>query len=83
MKKKYKITPTKKQLEIMSKYWAIFQEHQNIFYKSMFSLEKDMERLTKIKGIEFIKDDMCGGDFIGIGDVNRNMSLIQAETLEK
>jgi len=73
MKKKYKIIPTKEQILIIKAYWEKFYEVENEFYSRIQDLEKDLERETKIKGIEFFA---CDGEYCGVGNADRTMKLI-------
>jgi len=80
MKKKYPIKPTEKQLEIMKLYWAMLQTELSIFYAYVGNLERDMSDATKIDGLEFFSSD---NEFVGIGNYDRTLNLIQREELEK
>jgi hypothetical protein len=79
---KKKITPTSKQLEIMKEYWSHLNRLTNKYRFEIEQLEFKMEKVTGIKGIEFIWDDM-GQGIIGIGNFERTMDLLQIEELEK
>jgi hypothetical protein len=74
-----KIIPTKKQLIIMKEYWKRFQSVEDYYYRSMGDLEREMSKATKIKDLEFF---FCDNECVGIGDVMRNMRLIQRKELE-
>lgn len=80
--KKYKVIPTKKQLDIIKANWKIFKEIEGAFHKNIYALENKMSKETGIKDLEFFKDDMCGGDWCGVGNVSRTMKLLQREELE-
>lgn len=80
MKKKYPIRPTEKQLEIIKLYWAMLQTELSLFYGKVGRLERDMSDATKIDGLEFFQ---CDNDFVGVGNYDRNLKLIQREELEK
>ncbi len=80
--KKYKVIPTKKQLDILKKGWKLFQEITDAYYKNVYNIEHDLSKNTGIKDIEFIHDSMCMG-WAGIGNVSRTMALLQREELEK
>jgi len=80
MKKKYPIKPTEKQLEVMKLYWAMLQTEISLFYGKVGKLERDMSDGTLIDGLEFFQVD---NDFVGIGNYDRTMNLIQREELEK
>jgi len=80
--KKYKVIPTKEQINIMKLYWKMFQAEYDIFWGRVGELEKGMAKKTGIKDIEFIKDDMCSGEWIGIGNASRTLRLLQREDLE-
>jgi len=41
-----------------------------------------MSKETGIVDLEFIQDSMFGGEWVGVGNVDRTMSLLQGETLE-
>jgi len=74
MTKKYKVIPTKEQKRIIKAYWTKFTEIENEFYSQIQELEKNLERETKIKGIEFFS---CDGEYCGVGNIDRTMKLIQ------
>jgi len=76
---KNKITPTKTQIAILKLYWDMFQAEQSLFYGRIGELEKAMSKKTGIKDIEFFQ---CDGDWVGIGNAERTMKLIQREELE-
>ena len=80
MKKKYPIKPTEKQLNLMKLYWAMLQTELSMFYSRVGQLEKDMSDDTKIDGLEFFQSD---NDFVGVGNYDRTLKLIQREELEK
>jgi len=80
MKKKYPVKPTEKQLEIMKLYWAMLQTELSLFYGRVGHLERDMSDATKIDGLEFFQSD---NDFVGVGNYDRTLKLIQREELEK
>lgn len=77
--KKYKIKPTKKQLDIMKDYWKRFQKRENYFYQDINKLENEMVKKTGIKGIEFFFAEY--GGCVGIGNISRTMKLIHGEEL--
>jgi len=79
--KKYKVIPTKEQLDIIKRYWKMFKVEEDIFWGKIGKLEKGMAKKTGIKDLEFIKDDMFG-EWIGIGNVSRTMKLYQERELE-
>jgi hypothetical protein len=54
----------------------------DFFWENVQSAEKWMRKETGIKDLEFIKDEMCGGEWIGIGNVARTCRLYQREELE-
>jgi hypothetical protein len=71
--------PTKKQLGIMSLYWKMFQAEEATFWGRMGDLEREMSKKAKIKDLEFFQ---CDNEFVGIGQSDRKMELIQREKLE-
>jgi len=79
-KKTYTLKPTKKQLEVMKKYWRFLQDAEEQFFKFVNVIEQDMQKVTGITDVEFFR---CDGDYVGIGNAERTMSLIQQEELEK
>ena len=79
MNKQKRIIPTKKQLEIMSLYWKMLQAEYNAFFARVGELEREMSKKTKIKYLEFFQ---CDNEFVGIGQYDRKMALIQSEKLE-
>jgi hypothetical protein len=80
MRKKYKIKVTKKLIKQLKPYWKELRQIENKFYDKLYEIEKKMEKITGIKGIEFFQ---CDGYYAGIGNVNRTMPLIQRDELEK
>jgi len=80
MKKKYSIKPTEKQLNLMKLYWAMLQTELSLFYSRVGKLERDMSDATLIDGLEFFQVD---NDFVGVGNYDRTLKLIQREELEK
>ena len=76
---KHKIIPTKKQLAIMSLYWKMMQAEYDTFFAKVGDLEREMSKKTKIKDLEFFQ---CDNEFVGIGQYDRKMALIQREKLE-
>jgi hypothetical protein len=79
MKEKYPIKPTEKQLKIMKLYWAMLQTELSLFYGKVGQLERDMYKDTKIQGLEFFQ---CDNEFVGIGDYDRTMRLLQRTELD-
>jgi hypothetical protein len=80
MKKQYPIHPTKKQLEVMKHYWTILQIELSLYYAKVGKLERDMSKDVGIGDLWFFQ---CDNDFVGIGNIDRTMELIQREELEK
>ena len=80
MKKKYPIKPTEKELNIMKLYWAMLGCEETRFFAKVYELEKKMCEDTEINDLEFFQVD---NDFVGIGNIERTMALIQREQLEK
>jgi hypothetical protein len=80
MKKKYPIHPTKNQMEAMKLYWSMLQTEYSLFYARVGQLERDMSDAAKIDGLEFFQ---CDNDFVGVGNYDRTLKLIQREELEK
>jgi len=77
--KKYKIVPTKAQLNEMKKAWKLFQDITDAYYKNIFCIEENMWDKTGIAGLEFIWID---NECVGIGKCDRQMALIQRGELE-
>jgi hypothetical protein len=77
--KVYKIIPTKEQKRIIKCYWHKMKEIENEFYARINDLEKELERETDIKEIEFF---FCDNECVGIGNVERTMELIHGEDLK-
>jgi hypothetical protein len=80
--KQYKIKPTKKQLEVIKLYWKMLKAEQDKLWMRVGELERTMSKETGIVDLEFIQDSMFGGEWVGVGNVDRTMSLLQGETLE-
>lgn len=78
--KKYIIKPTKKQLCIIKDGWRDLQYAQEVFYGEVDRIESAMSLLSKIEGLEFF---MCDNEYVGVGNVEKTMKLIQREELEK
>ena len=58
----------------LEKYFKMLDEIDNVHFRLVNALEKDMKEQTKIKGIEFVWSD---GSIIGIGtDDPRKMELV-------
>jgi len=81
--KKYKIKPSRGQLKAMRKAWKDMQDFEGIFYMAIRLIEDTLAFKTGISDIEFVKDSMFGGEWIGIGNISRTMPLYQREQLEK
>ena len=82
MAKKYKIKPTRKQLKVMRECWAQLKLDETAYYDTVRSNEVWMEKETGIKGIEFVRDEMMGGEWVGVGNGDRTMRLVQNKELE-
>jgi len=80
--KKYKIKPTAKQLEIIKLYWKMLCAEQDKLWLMIGELERKMSKETGIKDLEFIQDSMFDGEWVGVGNVDRTMGLLQREDLE-
>ena len=74
------IIPTKKQIEIMKKYWKALKRANNEFYDDTQKIKKKMAKETGIEDLEFFMSD---NEYIGIGNTSRTMSLIQWDVLKK
>ena len=46
----------------------------------VYDLEKELEREVNVEGIEFF---MCDNEYVGVGNADRTMRLIQTDELEK
>ena len=77
--KKYKIKPTKKQLELMKLYWGMFKAEEAIFWSRVGELERKLSAETKIAYVEFFYSD---NECVGIGNAQRTMKLIHRGDLE-
>lgn len=80
--KQYKIKPTKKQLGIIKLYWKMLKAEQEKLWMRIGELERSMSKETGIKDLEFIQDSMFGGEWVGVGNSERTMALLQGEDLE-
>jgi hypothetical protein len=78
--KKYKIVPTKEQKRIIKSYMVKFSQIESEFYESVRELEKELERETEIKDIEFFFSD---NECVGVGNAERTMALIHRNHKEK
>ena len=65
----------KKLLPFSKDYQRICDE----FHEKRAGIEGEMEKATKVEGIEFFYGD---GDYIGIGNADRTMPLIFFEDIE-
>ena len=74
-----RILVTKRQMKILKEGWKELQKDYDDFYDLVCSTEEWMSEKTGIKGIEFFKSD---GDYVGIGNGDRTMGLIQRDKLE-
>jgi len=70
----YSITPTKKQKTIIKTYWKSLQDFENMYFSAVQNLEKLMSKETGIKDLEFFS---CDGAYVGVGNADRTMKLIQ------
>ena len=50
------------------------------FDSRVSDLEKELEREVNVEGIEFF---MCDNEYVGVGNADRTMRLIQTDELEK
>ena len=73
-KKKYKIVPTAKQLASIKQHWKKMQEAESEFREKLIGIEISMEAATGIKDIEFFMSD---NEYVGVGNGDRTMELIQ------
>jgi hypothetical protein len=76
---KYILVPTKQQLKIMQVYWEKLQILLQKYAKQVFDLEQDLAKETGIDGCEFFS---CDGEYVGIGNIERTMKLIQRDKLQ-
>ena len=67
----------------MQEAWEQLKKHEDEFWKQVIATEAWLFNETGIKDIEFIKDEMCGGEWVGIGNSSRTMRLYQREELER
>ena len=74
MEKKYTVNPNKKQLKIIKEYWRQLQEDHNDFFELVSLLEENMSTEAGIKDLEFF---MCDNEYVGIGNADKSMKLIQ------
>lgn len=74
-----KIKKTKKLIKQLQPYWKKLKELRFEFDVLRNNLETKMEKETGIKGIEFF---MCDNSYIGIGNAERTMRLINSRELE-
>jgi len=76
---KYKIKKTNKLIKQLKSYWKKLIEIESQHSEMIYRLEKSMEEKTGIKGIEFFT---CDNEYVGIGNSERTMELIQRRKLE-
>jgi len=74
-----KIKITKEQLAIIKKYWKKLKELESQFYMDVGVLETKLAKVSGIKDIEFFA---CDGAYVGVGNADRTLDLIQQEKLE-
>ena len=75
----YTVKPTKKQLVIIKGYWKTLKKHEGDFHKRVYALEKTMSKEVGINNLEFF---MCDNEYVGVGNTERTMKLLQREELE-
>lgn len=77
-----KIKITKQLKRTLKKYYERFSKVETLYYATVGNLEKQMEKETGIKGIEFF---YCDGELAGIGTPStpERMKLIHRSQLEK
>lgn len=79
MRRKYKHIITPKLLKKLRLYWQRLLVLENKHHKSVYQLEKKMEKETGIEGIEFFYND----GYVGIGNFGLwTIPLVDAEKLE-
>jgi len=76
---KYSIKVNDNLIKQLKPYWEQLQVLGAKFSKQVYKLEQKASKETGIKGIEFF---MCDGSYMGIGNVDRSMRLIQRNELE-
>lgn len=74
-----KIKNTKSLRRKLAPFRDDFHRVWNEFYEKVMVIEEEMEKATKIEGIEFFCDD---GEYVGVGNADRTMSLIFFEDIE-
>lgn len=74
--KKWKVKPTRKQMVLIRRAWVLYGEITEMYHNKITELEKELESLTKIKGIEFFYGE---GGYCGIGNTSRTMKLLQPD----
>jgi hypothetical protein len=77
--KKYKIKVDKNLLKKLKPYWKKLILMECEFIGRVSELEDEMSREFGIKYMEFFRSD---NDYVGIGNADRTMRLIQREELE-
>jgi len=76
MSKKYNLMPTEKQKKIIEKYFKKFIKIEDVFYKQISEIEKQM---SKEAGIEDLELFMSDNEVVGVGNVSRTMELIHRD----
>ena len=73
------IKPTSEQIEVMRKYWKLFQQIEEAYFNNIDNLQDMMSKEAGIKELIFFSSD---GAVVGIGNEERTMNLIQRDELE-
>jgi len=64
--------------KIVAPVWEKLKKIEDKFYGDLQELEKEMEKVTGIEGIEFF---FCDNSIVGIGNADRTMELIHRDDL--
>lgn len=77
--KKYKYFKTPKLIKRLKPFLITYKLIEDNYWKEINKLEKSIEELTGIPGIEFF---FCDNECVGLGNAERTMELIRWEEIE-
>ena len=80
MKKEHTVKPNSLQMKTIESYYQRALEAETRYNKTIVQLERYLEKMTGIIGIEFF---FCDNELAGVGNRARTMNLIPIEKLIK